>query len=246
MDPDDAVVTPLHPTWETTRYRAIAAVSGVAAAALVVAGVASGGGHTGRPTVTAQGTRVSARAQQGGGVPGEPSQAPPVASATAPVATTVALSGTTGGVPFTESGGSTAVGRIHGLPVAASPAPRGGSPSSGGSGGGTVRPRRPRRQHPLIRCTGPGECRHTVSGLGTTMTNTVTQIGKRRAARGPGHGIVGKWRNGPEQPGHVLRSPGADGSGLAAAELVRRNRQESWISAAQTTVRFNCPLIVET
>ena len=100
VDPDDAVVTPLHPTWETTRYRAIAAVSGVAAAALVVAGVASGGGHTGRPTVSAQGARVSARAQQGGGVPGELSQAPPVPSAAAPVATTAAQSGTTGGVPL--------------------------------------------------------------------------------------------------------------------------------------------------
>ena len=59
--PGDAVITPLHPTRDGTRYRAIAAVSGVAAAALVVAGVASGGGQAGRPTVSAQGVRVSAR-----------------------------------------------------------------------------------------------------------------------------------------------------------------------------------------
>jgi hypothetical protein len=52
-----AVPFPTHAQQEHNRYRAVAAVSGIAAAALVVAGVSSGTGHQGPPRSPPKGRR---------------------------------------------------------------------------------------------------------------------------------------------------------------------------------------------
>ena len=151
--PDDAVVTPLHPTRSTgrdTRYRAIAAVSGVAAAALVVAGVASGGGQAGRPTVSAQGERVSAQPQQGGEPPAARRRPRRSRAARHPSPPRWRRAGHRWGA-LHKLGRSHGSGRVHGFAgrrgttgddVAPSPAPTGGSPSSA-TGVAAVLPRRP-------------------------------------------------------------------------------------------------------
>ena len=209
-----------------------------------------------RPAAATPGARpcphrvsVSARGrQQGGGASGRLSQAPPITSAAAPVATTAAQSGTTGGVPFTNSGGPTAVtastvspvvAAPPGTTVAASPAPTGGSPSSGGTAMAAVLPRRRRRRRPAdpLAPVG-GERRQHGVGAGHHRDEHGDSDRSAVAARGPGHGIVGKCRNGPEQHrpcaalAEVLTIPVSWPPNWCAG-TGRRAR----ISAAQTTVR---------
>ncbi len=87
----------------------------------------------------------------------------------------------------------------------------------------------------------------TVSGLGTTVTSTVSQIESALPPVAPVTAVLGSAGTTLSSIGHVdaLADTLTDRL-LSAAELVRRNRQESRISAAQTTVRRNCPLIVQT
>ena len=208
---DDAVVIPLHPTRESTRYRAIAAVSGVAAAALVVAGVASGGGHAGRPTVSAQGERVSAQPRQASG---GSSPAPLITSGAAP-ATTVAQNGSTAAAPSTNSGGPTGVAVstaslvVEATPgVAPAPPPAGGSSSAGGTGGGGGSPAPtspPAPTDPLAPVvSGVGSA---VSGLGTTVTNTVNQLGNALPPIAPVTAVLGGAGTTLSSIGHALRTP---------------------------------------
>ena len=210
--PGDAVITPLHPTRDGTRYRAIAAVSGVAAAALVVAGVASGGGQAGRPTVSAQGVRVSA---QGGGANNGTSPVPPITSATAPDATTVEQRGT-GGTSFASPDGNTGVVvSTASLVVAApsgttpppAPAPTSGSPSIGGSSAPTpTAPPLPAAPTdplaPVLTSVGT-----TVSGLGTTVTSTVSQIESALPPVAPVTAVLGSGGTTLTSIGHAMRSP---------------------------------------
>ena len=210
-----AVVTPLHPVRESTRYRAIAAVSGVAAAALVVAGVASGGGHAGRPTESAQAERVSAQSQHGGEAPGALSQAPPITSAAAPVATTLAQSGATGGGPDAGSPPAVAVSTASlvvappsGTTVAPSPAPTGGAATSGGTGGASGSPAPPAPSAPtdplapVVASVGS-----TVSQLGNTVTSTVTHIGAAVPPVATVTALLGGSGTTLSSIGHALRSP---------------------------------------
>jgi len=113
---DNAVLTVLPSGLrENNRHRAIAAVSGIAAAALVVAGLASGGAHQRQGEVSAQGPRTGssgaphafltgalARAGQSGPPPAVTVEVPPgttvtlVPSPTAPVSPASPQSGPTG------------------------------------------------------------------------------------------------------------------------------------------------------
>lgn len=202
--PHDAVVTPLRPTQESTRYRAIAAVSGVAAAALVVVGVASGG-HAGRPSVSAQGVRVSAQQPQGGGAPGDTSPVPAVTSATAPVDTTVAQSGA-GGASFAGPAANTGVvvstaalvaGTPSGTTPSRSPASTSGSPTS-------TPPTPPAAPTdplaPVVASIGT-----TVSGQGTTVTSTVSQIGNALQPVAPITALLGSTGTTLTSIGHAMR-----------------------------------------
>lgn len=220
LDAHDAVITPLHhprgAVWsESTRSRAIAAVSGVAAAALVVTGVASGGGRAVRPTVSAQGQRVSPRPQQGGGAPGgsSPTQ-PPITNVAARSGPAVVLSGTDGGVPVTSSGGPTAVpastvslavGTPAGTAAAPSAVLKGDSTSSGGSGGSPAPTPPTPPSEPLAPVV--TSVAATVSGLGTTVTSTVTRIENAVPPLSPVTAVLGTAGTTLSSVGHAMRSP---------------------------------------
>jgi hypothetical protein len=154
---------------DSGRARAIAAVSGVAAAALAVAGLASGTGHgTGRPASTqlAQGPLPS-RAVPGSGdgtlVPLSPSgTGTPLSPDT--LLTSFSVPGASA-VPHGQSGGGATI-------APAAPATLGGAsspgtpPSSGGAGGGGM-------LTPALDAVGIA-----VSGVGSTVTSASGGVGQ--------------------------------------------------------------------
>ena len=252
-----AVVTPLHPMRESTRYRAIAAVSGVAAAALVVAGVASGGGHAGRPTESAQAERVSARVTAGWRGPRRAVAGPAHHERRRTRRDHVGAERGNRWGALHERGRPGGSGRVHGFAGRRAVAgdDRGALTGADGWRCDVRRDRRCQRfsrtdrtvgAHRSARAGGGERRQHGVAAGQHRHEHRDADRG-RRAARGPGHGIAGRCRNDPEQhrPCAAL-AEGVTDPGLSAAELVRRNGRESRISAARTTVRQNCPLIVET
>jgi hypothetical protein len=195
---------------ESTRHRAVAAVSGVAAAALVVAGVASGNGQPGRPVVSAQGQRVSPRAE--GGSSGPTLVAPrtggsrPAADAVAPCggniapnATTVAETGRSGSAP------PVTLRAPPGTAVTAAPspaAPSGGSAGStgGGAGAGAPAPTGPAAGNPLAPVT------VVVNNTGTTVTNAADQLGDAVPGLAPVTGALGNVGSTVNALGSLLAS----------------------------------------
>jgi hypothetical protein len=182
---------------ESTRHRAVAAVSGVAAAALVVAGVASGNGQPGRPVVSAQGQRVSPRA--GGGSSGPTLVAPPTGASVpaakavapgggivAPNATTVAQIGRSGSAP------PVVIAAPPGTAVTVVPspaAPSGGSAGSTGGGAGAgapvPTPTAPGAGNPLAPVT------VVINNTGTTVTSVANQLGDAVPGLAPVTGALG-------------------------------------------------------
>jgi hypothetical protein len=177
------------------RYRgAIGAVSGVAAAALVVAGMTSGtGSHSERPTVSAEGKPPGhATPPSGGAVPG------PAAVATPPTASGQATGQpppATGGAPISQLTSATTpatptvvvqvppptpVG-VPPTPPASPPPPGGGTPPSGpapsGTGGVLT---------PLVVTAG-----NTVSAVGSTVTAASNDLAQAVPAVSPVTGLLG-------------------------------------------------------
>lgn len=177
---------------ETVRYRAIAAVSGVAAAALAIAGITSGTGQSARPTVSARGPGPGSHpSDQNGGRPGALSGATPgVPAATVP-ATAVAATEGSGTVPsgsevVLEVPPGTSVAVVPASPQAPSGAGGGaGAPAPGSStapgptgGGGSV-------LSPVLVLVG-----NTAVTVGTTVTTASEQLGTALPVVSPVTGVL--------------------------------------------------------
>ena len=166
--PCGAVVAPLHPPRDNTRYRAIAAVSGIAAAALVVAGVASGGGPSRRPTVSAQSQSVRTGSRPGVEAPGASPPAFPVAGPAEPVATTVAEGGGSSGLLASTSTPTVPTGSRPAVVVGATVTKVAPSVTSTASEVGSVVP----AVAPLTGAAGAAGT--PLSGVGQMLTSTAT------------------------------------------------------------------------
>ncbi len=184
---------------DSTRYRAIAAVSGVAAAALVVVGIATGTGQTTKqPSVSAQGqhpgpnqpaTTGGARTQGGAPQPG--------ASPTAPVGSS---GGETAFAQLASASSSPAPAVVVEVPqgttvevVSSPPAGSSGSGGSSGTGGSGGAP-------PPATSTGGGGnvltpvlvvVGNTVSTVGTTVTLASNGLGTALPGAAPVTGLLG-------------------------------------------------------
>lgn len=162
-----------------TRYRgALGAVSGVAAAALVVAGMSGTGSRSERPTVSAEGKHPSHGSVPGGGgplpgpsgVPTQPTASGPTtgqppavtggAAAPAPAAQLVSAAAPATPATVGATPSPAPVGVVPTPPTPPAPAPGGGTPPSGTSpgGGGSV-------LTPVLATAG-----NTISTVGSTVT----------------------------------------------------------------------------
>jgi hypothetical protein len=180
---------------DRTRYRAIAAVSGVAAAALVVVGITSGTGQPARqPTVSAQGpgSSSSPSGPTGGTPPG--TTTPPGSSgagAGAPLAATagsgsgatvaslVSATSPSGPQVIVEVPPGTTVEVAPVSPAPPPPAGSGGTPPSPPSGGSSI-------LTPVLVVVG-----NTVSAVGTTVTAASDGLGNALPFASPLTGLVG-------------------------------------------------------
>lgn len=177
---------------EFARYRgAIGAVSGVAAAALVVAGMTSGtGSPSGRPVVSAEGTHPGQRSPAGATPPGPGgvgTSPPALGAAGSPPAT----QGSAGGTQIAQFTSTTTPppGVVvvqsfppppgFGPPPPPPPPPGGGTAPSGPSpgSGGVLKP--------LLVTVG-----HTVSTVGTTVTATSAGLAQAAPAASPVTGLL--------------------------------------------------------
>jgi hypothetical protein len=181
------------------RYRgAIGAVSGVAAAALVVAGMTSGtGSRSEQPTVSAEGKPPGhATPPSGGSVPGPGGVAtPPNASGPATGETPVAPGGSAGGAPIAQLTSATTPATpavvvqvppptsvvVPPAPPASPPTPGGGTapsgPSPGGTGGVLT---------PVLVTAG-----NTVAAVGSTVTAVSNDLAQTVPAASPVTGLLG-------------------------------------------------------
>jgi hypothetical protein len=170
---------------DNTHYRAIAAVSGVAAAALAVAGLNSGTApRPGRPPITEQAQGVPLSTGTPGSGASSPGPAGPVAQLSLP-----ALSGAPGAISGTSGGGATfaqitsvaspaapippgtaAGGAAPSAPTPTAPTtPSGGSPPgipTGSDGGGST-------LAPAVQVIG-----NQVSSVGSAVTTTSGDLGQ--------------------------------------------------------------------
>jgi hypothetical protein len=169
---------------DNTHYRAIAAVSGVAAAALAVAGLNSGTApRPGRPPITEQAQGVPPRKGTPGSGASSPGAAGPVAQLSLPT-----LSGAPGAISVTSGGGATFAQLTSVATPAAAPIPRGtagggaapsvptvpttpsggSSPATptGGAGGGST-------LAPAVAVVG-----NEVSSVGSAVTTTSGDLGQ--------------------------------------------------------------------
>ena len=186
------------------QHRAIAAVSGVAAAALVVAGLVSGGSHPAHQDVSAQGKDASAGSPQGS-VATAPSSSALIPVSSGPTAGTV---GTTG-APATTVADVTRTGSPPPVTVevpagttvtvvTSPPATGGTSTTTGGSTGGTggtggTGTGGSPAPTPPPTTTGTGDplapvivtVGNTVTTVGSTVTSTVSQLASAVPALSP-------------------------------------------------------------
>jgi hypothetical protein len=180
---------------DNTRYRAIAAVSGVAAAALVVVGIAAGTGQpTKQPTVSAQGPHGSNPIGGGGSpqgttpTPGSPGVTPAAAAGSGsgsgtPVAQLTSATTPTSPEVVVEVPAGTTVEVVSTPPAQAAPtgtgSGSGGPPPPPVSGGGSV-------LTPLLVVVG-----NTVSTVGATVTATSTDLGHALPVASSVTGLLG-------------------------------------------------------
>ena len=210
-------------------------------------------GSTGRPTVSAQGARPSARAQRGrSGSPAGSSLARRSRARAAPVATTAAQSGmhpagpSHSGRPATVAAPTAARRRrTAGESVPARPVPTGGLRRPAGRGDGAALPR-DAAGGPADRWRRSGRVSATrSSAVGTTVTTTVTPIGDALGRMAP-DGLVGAFGRGPEQ--HRPCDALGDSGSVAARD--RRNwcagpAGELGFPPSKRPFRRNCRLIFQ-
>lgn len=176
---------------EFARYRgAIGAVSGVAAAALVVAGMTSGTGTpSGRPTISAEGRPPGHGHGSPPGNPAGPAGVPTQPSTTGPTGPApVAAGGSAGGPPVAQLASATTpatavvvveVPPPAPAPAAPSPPPPGGGTPPGTSPGGSV-------LTPVFVTVGT-----TVSTVGSTVTAASNDLAHAVPAAAPVTGLLG-------------------------------------------------------
>jgi len=190
---DNAVLTVLPSGLrENNRHRAIAAVSGIAAAALVVAGLASGGAQQRQGEVSAQGPRTGSHPLPGGrsGSPAGLSPGPAGAGGA------LAASGSSGAPHAFLTGALARAGQSGPPPAVTVEVPPGttvtlvpsptapvspSSPQSGPTGSGTVG---------ATGSTSP-------TPPGTAVTTATTQVGSGVPAVAPATGALGVGTTGP-------------------------------------------------
>jgi hypothetical protein len=181
VDPDrpGATVLAFTPRDAPARHRAVAALSGVAATVLVVAGVASGSGHPNSPGVSQAQAPRTAPATAGQGSRSAPaSPAPSLSSSSTPTPSGNDL----GSQPavltsFTVSAPQLAVAAAPGTPVTATPP----APATG-TGGAPAPAPAPAPVPPPPTTTDPVNAvlvvaGNTVVAAGTTVTTTASQVG---------------------------------------------------------------------
>ncbi len=195
--PDNAVLTALTSVLrESNRHRAIAAVSGIAAAAMVVAGLASGGAQHVRGVVSAEAPRTGPRPfpGSGSGPSSGLSTVPMVAGGT--LATSSGPAGTpplflTGVRAPTGQGGPPPAVTVVVPPgtnvtvVPSSATPKGGLTGSTGAGSGSSAGS-PAPTPPVVIMVG-----NTVTTAGAAVTTTTNQIASRLSAVQPATGALG-------------------------------------------------------
>jgi len=203
-DDGNAEIVVLRP-WDGTRHRAIAAVSGIAAAALVVAGVASGGGHPGHQDVAAQGQRAHSLSQQGATTPTGSTPTSPVTGTRTPTVATVASASTDGEAPGTTVVVAGPTGLvIVGVPpgtrvivVPSSTSADSDSTGTSGSGGGSSSPAPTPPTPPTVTSSGSPlapavvAVSNVVTGVGTTVTSTLGQVTSTVPSVSPVAGMLG-------------------------------------------------------
>ncbi len=216
---EDAAVVPF-PTvaMDHARQRAIAAASGVAAAALVVAGLSFGPGRhggSGSPSIAAEDPGVAMKTPPGTEGAAESSQHPSGTDGAVARAITAGALGnrtSTRAVLTAELPGGTALG------PAAVPGPAGGSsalaiPASASSGAGTVGPVTATGPSPTARPASPTSAGSTStradasSGVGNAVTNidnSVTTTANQLASTVPATAPVGGAVNGIGATVHAL------------------------------------------
>jgi hypothetical protein len=179
MPAEDAAVTPLDTRRpERNRYRAVAAVSGIAAAALVVAGITSGTVQQRPSEVSAQGARLSGA---GSAVPGGPTPTATLSAAAGDGAGSSVLgsdspltAGNASGGHVTLSGPATTSGTAVPSPTVAS----GGVPTGGGGAPGSPPPP-PASGGPVTPVT------TSVGAAGTLVTAVADQLGSSVPSTAP-------------------------------------------------------------
>jgi hypothetical protein len=205
---EDAVVAML-PTvpWESSRHRAIAAASGVAAAALVVAGLASGSAQQRRGDISAQGSSASVESTHAGSHPlvGGGSGSPSALSSgrAGASAAQAARSGPSGASPTFLTAAPVQAGRSGpppavtvvvppGTTVTVVPSPAGsqsGPPGSGvGGSTGPPAPAPPGSGSPTAPVVVVG---NTVTTVGTAVTTTANQVASSVTPVAPMTGALG-------------------------------------------------------
>jgi hypothetical protein len=175
----ESVIVPLRPLpLESTRYRAVAAASGVAAAALVIAGMASGSGQPTSTSIAAAGRPTSPHnggdARSGAPVRG-PAGAPPAASETTVSAGNAANGLGAGATVAADVVAASTPGTV------ATVAPPG--LSADGGAGGTITPAPPGATPatPAGSAPGPGAA-SGLSNVTTTLGSTVSTVGTTTTA----------------------------------------------------------------
>ena len=184
---------------ESNRHRTIAAVSGIAAAALVIAGLAAGGPQPGRGVVSAEGQGIGSHPLPGGGS-GIPSDRSSGAAGAGVTGTTTAEPSTLGGAPSAfltqeQAGQSVPAPAVtvqvppgSTVTVVPSPAaaPSGRSDPGTGAAAGTsappppATPGSPNPAAPVVVVVG-----NTATAVGTAVTTTTGQVGSSLSEMAP-------------------------------------------------------------
>jgi hypothetical protein len=190
QDGPGATVLAFAPRDAAARQRAVAAIGGVAAAALVVAGVASGIGHpnsTG-PSSQAQGPAPHAAS----GNPSQPTTAPSVPVTAPPANGSSSTVPSSGGEPTAQLTAATSPAPAQEIVIEAPP----GStvtvtpPPSSGASGGSPAPAPTSGSGNLLSAV-VVVVGNTVHGVGTAVTTTSGQLGATVPAISPLTGVLG-------------------------------------------------------
>ena len=190
MPAEGAAVTPLdirRP--ERNRYRAVAAVSGIAAAALVVAGITSGTVQQRPSEVSAQGARLSSGA--GSAVPGGPTPTATLSAAARDGAGSSSLGGDSPLPAGNASGGHVTLSGPATISSTAVPSPTvasGGSPTGVGGAPGSPSPP-PASGSPVTPVT--TTVGSSVGAAGTMVTAVADQLGSSVPSAAPNTGALG-------------------------------------------------------